>query len=677
MPSPSSCLLRTAAAVALLALAACGGGGGGTSPANPGEGTGVGGGAGGGGTGGDSGGGDTGGGDSGDTGNTGGGDTPVDLVLGDLQLAQTHVVPPQGKTITGSDDVDLNLHMVGNRAALALVEITPANLDTPVVEGRVGTTDLGTTALQGNDALPATESDGVRYSATARPATLPAAWLQPGLQIRVDAANANNPTDWIDVRVGADPRMAMNILPFYLYGADDDTVPLAETRVPPQQADDEMFAKWPLTALDSANHGIGVFDWPSLVISPRNGGPAYVTNSKDDELAGFDILSAVLSITRQVRNANGEAGTNNQYYAPIVHLNAAGDFRGVGGGLGGGHTGTGDHLYRGIFIHEQGHAFGMPHSGEDFDANGGYPYIGGSHAGSAWGFDQVRQLFQPFLVPSSANRFANCRSNNFGGTPRQVDNNGDCIRQDPMQSGSGDQAAGDLYTTFSDYNAAVIQRYFEGNASDNENGDRVFSGGRIFVDPAASTGYSRWDSVDNAYVEFDPTDDSEGGLRGINRGYPIQTDTPVVTVVATISKAGTDGATQIYPLSDVWDGNLQRLFDPTDADDRAEIQPNTSTYFWYCRNRGCDYTFRVTHAGGVIRHYVIQRGFRVFFTSNAANFSDLRDGAEDPNNGASFMNLAMNIPADLPIVQVELLDTPRAFNGIGLAPPVLASRLAD
>lgn len=670
MPRHTPHMLRTALACSIIALAACGGGGGGgPSSANPGSGTGVGGG-------GSGGGGDTGDTGGSDGGGTGGGDTAIDLVLGDLQLAQTHVVPPQGKTITGSDDVDLNLHMVGNRAAVALFELTPAELDAPQVQGRIGTTDLGAVALEANAALPATESDGVRYSATARPASLPAAWLQPGLQIRVTATGAN-PTDWIDVRVGADPRMAMNTLPFYLYGADDDDVPLAEVRVPPQQADDEMFAKWPLTALDSANHGIGVFDWPSLVIAPRNGGPAYVTNSKDDELAGFDIMSAVLSITRQVRNANGEAGTANQYYSPIVHVDAAGDFRGVGGGLGGGHTGTGDHLYRGIFIHEQGHAFGMPHSGEDFNANGGYPYIGGSHAGSAWGFDQVRQLFQPFLVPSSANRFANCRSNNFGGTPRQVDNNGDCIRQDPMQSGSGDQAAGDLYTTFSDYNAAVIQRYFEGDASDDENGERVYSGGRIFVDPAASTGYTRWDSMDKAYVEFDPTDDSEGGLRGINRGYPIATDTPVVTVVATISKAGTAGATQIYPLSDVWDGNLQRLFDPTDADDRAEIQPNTSTYFWYCRNRGCDYTFRVTHAGGAIRHYVLQRGFRTFFTSNEADFSDLRDGAEDPNRGASFMNVAMNIPADLPIVQVELLDTPRAFNGLGVAPPVLASRLAD
>ena len=659
-----------------LAFAACGGGGGGGN--DTGSGTPVGGSPGGdagGGTGGDTGG-DSGGDTGGDGGGGGSAVPPANLQINNFELAQTHIVPPQGKTITGSDGVDLTLHMVGNRAALALFEVSPAALNSPMVEGRVGSADLGAVSLQPNSALPPTEAEGVRYSATARAATLPAGWLQPGLQVRVNATDAI-PTDWIDVRVGADPRMDMTILPFYLYGADDSTVPLADTRLPPQQADDEMFAKWPLSALNSQNHGIGVLSWPSLVISPRNGGPAYVTNSKDDELAGFDIMSAVLSITRQIRNANGEAGTNNQYYSPIVHVDAAGEFRGVGGGLGGGHTGTGDHVYRGIFIHEQGHAFGMPHSGEDFNANGGYPYIGGSHAGSAWGFDQVRQVFQPFLVPSSASRFASCRSNNFGGTPRQVDNNGDCIRQDPMQSGSGDQAAGDRYTTFSDYNAAVIQRYFEGNASNDASGVRQYSGGRIFVDPASSTGYSRWDTLDTVYVEFDPTDDSEGGLRGINRGYPIETNTPVVTVVASISKAGTAGATQIYPLTDVWSGNLQRLFDPTVAADRAEIQPNTSTYFWYCRSRGCDYTFRVTHAGGIIRHYVIQRGFRTFFTSNAADFSDLRDGAEDPNRGASFMNLAMNIPADLPIVQVELLDTPRAFDGIGLAPTVLASRLAD
>ena len=438
-----------------------------------------------------------------------------------------------------------------------------------------------------------------------------------------------------------------------------------------------MFAKWPIASLNAGNHPLGRLDWPALVISPRNGGPAYVTTSKDDELAGFDIMSAVLQVTRQVRAANGEAGTANQYYAPIVHVDAAGEFRGVGGGLGGGHVGTGDHLYRGIFIHEQGHAFGMPHAGESFDAGSGYPYTGGSHAGSAWGFDQPRQLFQPFLVPSNANRFANCRSNTFGGTPRQVDNTGACIRQDPMQSGAGDQAAGDRFTTFADYNSALIQRYFEGVASDHTDGVRRYSGGRVFVDPASRTGYSRWDSLDSVYVAFDPTDDAEGGLRGINRGYPIETDVPVFTVVATISKAGTAGATQIYPIDDAWTGNLQRLFDPTDADDRDEIRPNTGRYFWHCRNRGCDYTLRVTHAGGIVRHYLLNRGFRTFFTNNADNFDDLRDGAEDPNDGASYLTVARNIPADLPLVQVELLDTPRAFNGLGVAPTVLARRLAD
>lgn len=635
--------------VLLMALAGCGGGGG-TAVGNVSS--------------------------DGDGGGNDTGTAPASLAITSLQLAQTHVVPPQGKTIMGSDGEALNLHMTGNRAALALVELSPVDATAPQLEGRVGNTALGVVDIHGNASLPPSEADGPRLSDAAMVAELPAAWLQPGLQLRLVGSGAN-PSAWTDVRVGADPHMDMHILPFYLYGADNDDVPYADASAPPQQTHDEMFAKWPITALNAGNHPMGRLDWPELVIAPRNGGPAYITASKDDELTGFDIMSAVLRATRQIRAANGEAGTANQYYAPIVHVDAAGNFRGTGGGLGGGHVGTGDHVYSGIFIHEQGHAFGMPHSGEDFNAGGGYPYVGGSHAGSAWGYDQVRRVFHPFLVPSSASRFAGCHGNTFAGTPRQVDDNGDCIRQDPMQSGHGDRAAGDRFSTFSDYNAAVIQRYFEGNASDNDSGMRVYNGGRIFADPASGTGYSRWDSVDNVYVEFDPADDSEGGLRGINRGYPAQQNTPVFTLVATISKAGTPGATQIYPISGPWNGNLQRLFDPTRAADREEVQPNTGRYFWHCRNRGCDYTFRVTHAGGVIRHYMLNRGFRSFFTNNANDFSDLRDRAQDPNSGNSFMVVAVNIPADLPIVRVELLDTPRAFDGLGVAPPVLALRLAS
>ena len=137
MRSLKHCL---AALIMAAALAACGGGGsGGGTEAVAGGGSGMdsGGGAG------DGGGGAGDGGGTGDGGGDGGSGATPDLAFSSLQLAQTHLVPPQGKTITGSDDVAFNLHMVGNRAALAVLALTPSAVTAPRLEGRVGSTELG------------------------------------------------------------------------------------------------------------------------------------------------------------------------------------------------------------------------------------------------------------------------------------------------------------------------------------------------------------------------------------------------------------------------------------------------------------------------------------------------------------------------------------------------------
>lgn len=496
--------------------------------------------------------------------------------------------------------------------------------------------------------------------------------MQPGLELRVNAASAN-PSDWVAVNVGINSDFALRVLPYYLFGADENLVSFADASEPPEDASEEIFAKWAVSTLDAGNHPARRIDWPTLVIPPRNGNAAYVMNSADDRLDGFDPISAVRSTLVNLRDANGESGTANQYYGALIQANADGSRRGAGGGLGGGHVGAGDESYRGIFIHEQGHAFGLAHAGESFDASSGYPYIGGSLSGSAPSYDQVERIFQPITVPSNASRFAACASDNFNGTPRQVDDNGTCIRQDPMQSGSGDQAAGDRCSIFADYHAARMQRYFEGETTIASDGSHEYSGGRVFEDDGSATGYSRWDTLDREFVPFDPSIDPNNAINGVNRNYPVATDVPVYSIVATRSHANTPGATQIYPVIGPWMGNRVRIFDPTSAADRDAMRPNTGPNPWYCRNRGCDFTFRLTYAGGVIRHYVIPEGFRGFFTNN--DDAPLPE-ASDATDSFSFRTIVMNVPADLPLVRVELLDTPRAFDGITAAPPVLASRLA-
>lgn len=600
------------------------------------------------------------------------------LSITSLNFAQTHIIPADGKrwsqqSASGEPKDDIELHLTGNRPALALVDITPSNIVNVQVEGQRNGTSLGSIALLANSELPPSESDGPRFSQTAMVANLPEAWLQPGLQVRINASNAM-PSAWQNVNVGASSNFVLRSLPMYFFGANETLVPAAQAARPNDDQLDEIYAKWAVSSIEVPNHPAGKTEFPYLVIPPRNGNSAYRMNSSDDSKSGFDPIAAARSIYGSMRVSSGEQNTAVQYYASLIFANAEGNFSGVGGGLGGGHVGAGDHLYQGIFIHEQGHAFGLPHAGESFDnENGGqYPYPGGSLNGSNWSYDQPRRVFQPTLVPSNASRFANCRSNSFGGTPRQVDTQGRCIRQDPMQSGSGDQAAGDAYTTFADYHAGRMQRYFEGLATDDDNGKRSYSGGRVFESTESSTGYRRWDSIDLDWVEVDNTVTFENGVRGIRQNYPVETNVPVYTIALTISFTDTADATQIYPVIGPYTGNLITTFDPTNADDRADITINTGTFAWYCRNTGCDYTVKVTYANNTVRHVVLPRSFRPFFANGD---TPPRTEASDPTDSRSFLLQTVNVPADSAITKVELLDTPKAWEGLSASPTILATRM--
>ena len=366
------------------------------------------------------------------------------------------------------------------------------------------------------------------------------------------------------------------------------------------------------------------------------------------------------------RGASGEGALPVQYYAPLLALDATGKYSGAGGGLGGGSVGAGDELYAGIFIHEQGHAFGLPHVGDAYD-DGRYPYAWGSLNGSAWGYDGRRkELLAPF-VPTTAASYAKCKTQAFGGKPRTLDDSGRCVKQDPMQSGSGDQAAGYRYATFSDYSTAVMQRYFEGRTTLDSQGRHV-ADGRLVPDAAFPSGYKQWDTLDKRWIEA-PTTTTSGGLYGLDRGLPHQRERPVHAIVLTISSADTPGVTQIYPpLS--FTGNLLRGIDPTSAEDRASIVPDTSVNPWYCRNGGCDFTLRLTYADGSVRHRLLQGGFRPFNQARGTPSAATRD----PVNGASFRLFAVQVPGEQGLTRIELLETPMAWEGLPAAPRVLATR---
>lgn len=583
------------------------------------------------------------------------------LEIAQLELAQTHVMPESGLrwSLTNAKE---ELHAIGGREALALVRLASGTAANPQLEGWRDGVQLGSVALSG--ALPATEDAGPAYATGIYSATLPKSWLAPGLKLRARADNYSAGA-FREPLVGADSPAILRVLPFYLFGATDtNSIPLTTSAAPDTATVDELYAKWPVASVIAQNHPARRAVWPTLVVGPSDGRPAYVAHNTNEEHEAYQLMGAVLNLLGGLLGANGESSGPVQYYAPLVMFDANGVYKGPGGGLGsvGGDTGVGDHGYGGIFVHEQGHAMGLPHQGGAYD-EGRYPYPRGSLNGSAWGYDSTRKQFLAPFLPTTASTYARCHND----ANRQIDAQGRCVKQDPMQGGSGDQAKGYRFATFSDYSTGMMQRHFEGIAR-VDNGKRVYDGGSIVADAAFPGGYKRWDSLDRRWVNVDRVTTSNG-LYGFDGGLPQQRDVPVHAIAISYSLAGTAGVSQIYPVLS-YRGNLLRTVDPTDAAQRASIVPNTSANAWYCHASGCDYSLRLTYTNGSVRHVLLQGGFRSWFGPMTAPPAE----ATDPNNGASFRTWVINVPGDVALQKIELLDTPRAWEGLPANPVVLAVR---
>lgn len=583
------------------------------------------------------------------------------LTFSALELAQTHVLPENGRRWNLADASE-SLHFVGRRRTLALVGIGQSNAVSPVIEAWVDGVKIGERPLDPPNLLPPTEAAGPAYASNRYSATLPGDWLLPGLQLRITASNYT-PSSVRSVDVGADMPVTVRILPFYLFGADDADRPYALTAKPDAATVNEMFEKWPVAALMVDTHPAQRVNWPRLVIAPSGSAPAYVMDSSDDQQQSFQALGSVLGLIGRMMDANGDSPQAFQYYAPLIQQNAAGNYASPGGGLGtvGGDTGAGDDAYRGVFIHEQGHAMGLPHAGDAFDA-GRYPYEWGSLKGSNWGYDATRREFLAPFVPITAGSHDGCQSDRFDGRARALDSANRCVKQDPMQSGSGDQASGYRFATFADFQSAAMQRHFEGRTAVDSSGVHQYDDGYVVRDTGFPGGYKRWDGIDRRWVNVTPTTTSNA-QNGFNGGFPIQRDVPVHAIALTISRAGTPGATQIYPPL-AFTGNLIRTIDPTDAAQRAEVRYYRSPYNgsgggrWYCVNSGCDYTLRVRYSNGTVRHVMLQGAFRAFDDAAGA----FRPNSGNANHGDSFRSYVVNVPADAAIQRIDLLDTPMAWD---------------
>ena len=432
-----------------------------------------------------------------------------------LQLAQTHVFDAPSKDFTTAEDgttlewdPPLNLHLVGSRTALAIVEfgdvtnptnpklsIRNAHTSTPV---EIALNDpTGLPATHGDDgsnqppgwgscetspspcraAYDAIAVDDGKYSATAYSAKIPAELVKKGLHIQV-VHDGGSETWASDIPVGAPTKFEFKTLGMYLFGADPasttDEAGTAITVESLQMSDEEQreyAVRHPFASMTFTLHPAKYFKSSYLVRGPwtHNGiqAAAFRSYSREEMVAAGGrnaLLDSTLAILSAVKEVSGDREMATQYYGAVVQHDVSGVWTSTGGGWGGGMNGVGLHKYDPIMFHELGHGFNLPHVGGEYPNK--YPYPNGGLKGSGWAYDEHKDQFYDVFHKTDHCPIVD----GVPGTPDvAVDDSGRCYKQDVMQSGDETKDGGMMYGLYSDFDVARIQRLFEGTEAKHPN----------------------------------------------------------------------------------------------------------------------------------------------------------------------------------------------------------------
>jgi len=320
---------------------------------------------------------------------------------------------------------------------------------------------------------------------------------------------------------------------------------------------------------------------------------------------------------RALKDANGIRGRYSLYYLNIYGAHAGGqawDFGGVGSGTA-----------PGVFMHECGHTFNLPH----WDKKN-YPYRGDMygiksskenaiHAGPTWAYDLPNKYFIPCTIQENCVESRNKRKK-IPGT----------FKQDPMAGGgTGDQEEGYIYRHFSDFSMTKIQQYYED---------------KMVVWNEELKSYATWNDQEGAYTNLL----SNNGVE-----YPVEREVEVISVMASTCEKYPQ-ATLVYPPIGTYSSGIIKTFDPTVEEDRKEAKEI------FCPDGGCDLSLRVTQ-GGKTSTYMLRASIDDGNSSNKPKKLHLQK------------TRAVNLRAsDGEVTKIELLNTPDAeVNGLPDNPTVL------
>jgi len=574
--------------------------------------------------------------------------TTVTPALLGVELAQTHVIPPGGRTLQSPNEAKLNknrkLQLVADRAALLMLQPDVADGAVVTLKVRAKLADgrtLGPLTMNAPARLPTSDGGGVAYSSVKYSALLPREWVQIGTTLEVGQTDFSSPRA-IALTVTPATTLKHHTVPIYLFGARaaQSVVPdfnLGATSTAGYPIDAEYREKLPVAKLDTRVVGAVTID--QLAVPGRNDDkfcyPAMTVSSWADFRAiDGDTNSRMLRVLRDMRGwtANRDRAFAAGFYGFVQTISGGRQVAATtGGGLGGigvavsGVDTRPEAIYSAVFHHEMGHAYGLPHADTAAEA-GDDPYPQGTKSGSAWGFDSVRQQLL------TTREFSGQSCDN-----RTVD--GICYQRTPMSGGEEDRYAQSYrWNAFSDYQAAILQQGFLE---------------KLFPDATFDGGYKRWNRTTGAFEKVTGEDRARAGTD------VLQLDQQVQTVIGTVSHFNLAPTASTMVVTPAWTGNLPQRVDPTvQADvDRILSDKPGGWNGYYCVNSGCDYTLVATYADGSVLRHLLPIGYRDWNKPNDA--TGYKRGAKDATSADNFSTFAVNLPTGRGgLVKLQLFSTP-------------------
>ena len=156
------------------------------------------------------------------------------VAINNLQLAQVHMLSAAGKTWVDAQGNKLGYRPIANRPALVVLDLDLKGGTNPRLQGLIPNQNLGFVSLTKNVnafAKPPYASSNITDTPTTWYARIPAEWMQKGLRLRVVADNVQQ-SILKTITPSAPIDFELYTLPFYLFGASDNTLAFDQVKAP-------------------------------------------------------------------------------------------------------------------------------------------------------------------------------------------------------------------------------------------------------------------------------------------------------------------------------------------------------------------------------------------------------------------------------------------------------------